>query len=73
MVQKKRQEKVKFTFNIGKFVKILDELSKSGNVKINHTIPSRDDNGCDLSAYLRIKNPLGTILGTSLYHGYEYR
>jgi hypothetical protein len=27
----------------------------------------RDGNGCDLSAYPRIKNPLGTVLGTSLY------
>jgi hypothetical protein len=27
----------------------------------------RDGNGCDLYAYPRIKNPLGTVLGTSLY------
>jgi hypothetical protein len=27
----------------------------------------RDGNGCHLSAYPRIKNPLGTVLGTSLY------
>jgi hypothetical protein len=27
----------------------------------------RDGNGCDLSAYPWIKNPLGTVLGTSLY------
>ena len=28
---------------------------------------ARDGNGCHLSAYPRIKNPLGTVLGTSLY------
>jgi hypothetical protein len=27
----------------------------------------RDDNGCHLSAYPRIKNPLGMVLDTSLY------
>jgi hypothetical protein len=31
------------------------------------SMPYRDGNGCDLSAYPRIKNPLGTVLGTSLY------
>ena len=30
-------------------------------------VRSRDGNGCNLSAYPRIKNPLGTVLGTSLY------
>jgi hypothetical protein len=28
---------------------------------------SRDGNGCHLSVYPRIKKPLGTVLGTSLY------
>jgi hypothetical protein len=36
-VQKKRQEEVKFTFNVGKCDKIFDELLKNGNIKINHT------------------------------------
>jgi hypothetical protein len=36
-------------------------FSSKGLVKI------RDGNGCDLSAYPRIKNPLGTVLDTSLY------
>jgi hypothetical protein len=31
------------------------------------TVSSQDGNGCHLSAYPRIKNPLGTVLGTSLY------
>jgi hypothetical protein len=39
-VQKNRQEDVKFTINVGKYDKIFDELLKSGNIKINHIIPS---------------------------------
>jgi hypothetical protein len=42
-VQKKRQEEVKFTFNVGKCDKIFDELLKNGNIKINHTVPSTDE------------------------------
>jgi hypothetical protein len=42
-VQKKQQEEVKFTFNVGKCDKIFDELLKNGNVKINHTVPSADE------------------------------
>jgi hypothetical protein len=42
-VQKKRQEEVKFTFNVGKCDKIFDELLKNGNIKINHTVPSADE------------------------------
>jgi hypothetical protein len=42
-VQKKRQEKVKFTFNVGKSDKIFDELLKNGNIKINHIIPSVEE------------------------------
>jgi hypothetical protein len=42
-VQKKRQEEVKFTFNVGKCDKIFDELFKNGNIKINHTVPSTDE------------------------------
>jgi hypothetical protein len=41
--QKKRQEKVKFTFNVGKCHKIFDELLKNGNIKINHTVSSTDE------------------------------
>jgi hypothetical protein len=43
LVQKKRQEKVKFTFNVGKCDKIFDELLKNGNIKINHIVPSADE------------------------------
>jgi hypothetical protein len=42
-VQNKRQEEVKFTFNVGKCDKIFDELLKNGNIKINHTVPSADE------------------------------
>jgi hypothetical protein len=42
-VQKKRQEEVKFTFNVGKCDKIFDELLKNDNIKINHTVPSADE------------------------------
>jgi hypothetical protein len=41
-VQKKRQEEVKFTFNVGKCDKIFDELLKNGNIKINHIVRSAD-------------------------------
>jgi hypothetical protein len=42
-VQKKRQEKVKFTFNVGKCDKIFDELLKNGKIKIDYTIPPTDE------------------------------
>jgi hypothetical protein len=42
-IQKKRQEEVKFTFNVSKCDKIFDELLKSGNIKLNHTMPSVDE------------------------------
>jgi hypothetical protein len=39
-VQKKQQEEIKFTFNVGKCDKIFDELLKNNNIKLNHTVPS---------------------------------
>jgi hypothetical protein len=42
-VQKKRQEEVKFTFNVGKCDKIFDELLKNGSIKINHIVPSTNE------------------------------
>jgi hypothetical protein len=42
-VQKKRQEQVKFTFNVGKCDKIFDELLKNGNIKIDYTVPPADE------------------------------
>jgi hypothetical protein len=36
LVQKKRQEEIKFTFNVGKCDKIFDELLKNGNIKIDY-------------------------------------
>jgi hypothetical protein len=43
LVQKKQQEEVKFTFNVGKYDKIFDELLKNDNIKINHTVSSTDE------------------------------
>jgi hypothetical protein len=45
-VQKKWQEEVKFTFNVGKCEKIFDELLKNGNIKINHNVPFVDKLKC---------------------------
>jgi hypothetical protein len=42
-VQKKQQEEVKFTFNVGKCDKIFDELLKNGNIMINHIVPPADE------------------------------
>jgi hypothetical protein len=44
--QNKWQEEVKFTFNVGKYDKIFDELLKNGNVKIKHTISFADELKC---------------------------
>jgi hypothetical protein len=43
LVQKNRQEEVKFTFNVVKCDRILVELLKSGNIKVTHTIPPLDE------------------------------
>jgi hypothetical protein len=42
-VQKKRQEEIKFTFNVGKCDKIFDELLKNGNIKFDYIIPPTDE------------------------------
>jgi hypothetical protein len=42
-VQKKRQEEIKFTFNVGKYDKIFDELLKNGNIKIDYIVPPADE------------------------------
>ena len=42
-VQKKRQEEIKFTFNVGKCDKIFDELLKNGNIKIDYIVPPADE------------------------------
>jgi hypothetical protein len=42
-IQKNRQEEVKFTFNVAKCDKIFDELVKSDNIKITHTLPPLDE------------------------------
>jgi hypothetical protein len=43
LVQKNRQEEVKFSFNVAKCDKKFDELLKSGNIKVAYTIPPLDD------------------------------
>jgi hypothetical protein len=53
-VQKKRQDEVKFTLNVGKCDIIFDKLLKSNNIKINHTIPSAD--GLKCRAYCKWHN-----------------
>jgi hypothetical protein len=49
-VQKKWQEEVKFTFNVGKCDKIFDELLKNGNIKIKShcSIRRRTEMSCIL-------------------------
>jgi hypothetical protein len=42
-IQKNRQEEVKFTFNVAKYDKIFDELVKSSNIKMCHTIPPTNE------------------------------
>jgi hypothetical protein len=42
-VQKKRQEEIKFTFNVGRCDKIFDELLKNGNIKIDYIVPPADE------------------------------
>jgi hypothetical protein len=42
-VQKKQQEEVEFTFNVGKCDKIFDELLKNVNIKIDYTVPPVDE------------------------------
>jgi hypothetical protein len=51
LIQKKQQEEVKFTFNVGKWDKIFDELLKNDNMKINHIVPS--DNELKRHAYCK--------------------
>jgi hypothetical protein len=36
---KTRQEEIKFTFDVSKCNRIFDDLLKSGNIKLTHTIP----------------------------------
>jgi hypothetical protein len=45
-VQKKRQEEIKFTFNVGRCDKIFDELLKNGNIKIDYIVPPADELKC---------------------------
>jgi hypothetical protein len=43
LVQNNYQGEVKFTFCITKYDKIFDELLKSSNIKLSHTIPATDE------------------------------
>ena len=42
-VSKGRQEELKFTFDVSKCDRIFDELHKSGNIKLTHTLPPLDE------------------------------
>jgi hypothetical protein len=54
LVQKNRQEEFKFTFHVVKCDKIFDEIVKSGNIKVTHTIPPLDK--LKRSAYCKLHN-----------------
>ena len=43
LASKGRQEEVKFTFDVSKCDRIFDELHKSGNIKLTHTLPPLDE------------------------------
>jgi hypothetical protein len=43
LTSKGRQEEIKFTFDVSKCDRIFDELLKSRNIKLTHTIPPRDE------------------------------
>jgi hypothetical protein len=58
-VQKKRQDEVKFTFNVGKCDKIFGELLKNGNVKIDYTVPPADELKC--RAYCKWHNSFSHV------------
>jgi hypothetical protein len=40
---KSQQEEIKFTFDVSKCDRIFDELLKSGNIKLTHTIPPLEE------------------------------
>jgi hypothetical protein len=42
-VKKNQQEDVRFTLNVAKCDKVLDELAKSSNIKVTHNIPPLDE------------------------------
>jgi hypothetical protein len=58
-VQKKRQDEVKFTFNVGKCDKIFGELLKNGNVKIDYTVRPADELKC--RAYCKWHNSFSHV------------
>ena len=39
LIQKNRQEELKFTFDVSKCDRIFDELLKNGNMRLSHAIP----------------------------------
>jgi hypothetical protein len=51
---KSRQEEIKFTFDVSKCDRIFDELLKSGNIKLNHTIPPHEE--LKRNAYCKFHN-----------------
>jgi hypothetical protein len=43
VASKGQQEEIKFTFDVSKCDHIFDELLKSRNIKLIHTIPAHDE------------------------------
>ena len=43
LIQKNRQEELKFTFDVSKCDRIFDELLKNGKIRLSHAIPSPDE------------------------------
>jgi hypothetical protein len=58
-IQKNRQEEIKFTFNVAKCDRILDELLKNGNIKLTHTVPPMD--GLKRHAYCKWNNSFSHV------------
>jgi len=43
LIQKNRQEELKFTFDVSKCDQIFDELLKNGNIRLSHAIQSLEE------------------------------
>ena len=43
LIQKNRQDNIKFTFDVSKCDRIFDELNKLGYIKLSHAIPSLEE------------------------------
>jgi hypothetical protein len=55
-----RQEEIKFTFDVSKCDHIFDELLKSGNIKLTHTIPPLEE--LKRRAYCKFHNSFSHVI-----------